>query len=49
MSSAASIGVKALLFDVSADIGEQRDVAAEHPERVAQMRRALAAWRADVK
>ena len=38
----------ALLFDVAADIGEQRDVAAEHPERVQAMRAALAAWRADV-
>lgn len=40
---------KALLFDVAADIGEQRDVAAEHPARVAAMRKALAAWREEVK
>jgi arylsulfatase A-like enzyme len=40
---------KALLFDVAVDIGEQRDVAAEHPDRVLGMRRALAAWREDVK
>jgi|GEM_PF-80571 len=40
---------EALLFDVNADIGEQRNVAAQHPERVAAMRAALAAWRVDVK
>ncbi|MEC8651492.1 MAG: sulfatase-like hydrolase/transferase, partial [Planctomycetota bacterium] len=42
-------GEKALLFDVSEDIGERRDVAGEHPDRVTAMRRALAGWRADVR
>ena len=42
-------GGQALLFDVAADIGEQQNVAGEHPDRVAAMRRALAGWRAEVQ
>ena len=39
----------ARLFDVVADIGETTDLADRHPERVAQMQAALAAWRDDVR
>ena len=39
---------RALLFDLSEDLGERRDVADRHPERVARMRAALAEWREDV-
>lgn len=39
---------KALLFDLRKDISEQHDVAAEHPDRVARMRRLLAEWEEDV-
>ena len=34
------------LFDLERDLGEQRDVAAEHPERVAEMTAELEAIRA---
>ncbi len=37
------------LYDITTDIGETRNVAAQHPDRVAKMRAALAAWRQDVK
>ncbi len=37
------------LYDLSNDIRETRNVAAEHPERTAKMRVALAAWRQGVK
>lgn len=33
-----------LLFDLSADVGERRNVAYRHPERVAELRSLLAAW-----
>jgi arylsulfatase A len=33
------------LYDLGADVGEGRDVAADHPERVASMRAALDEWR----
>jgi uncharacterized sulfatase len=33
------------LYDLSQDLGEQQDLAAEQPERAARMRRELAAWR----
>ena len=33
------------LYDLATDIRERRNVAAQHPERVGQMRAALAAWR----
>ncbi len=36
------------LYDLATDIGETRDAAANHPDRVAKMRGALAAWRKDV-
>ena len=39
---------KAELFDLNTDIREQNDLAAQHSERVAQMRAALKAWRIDV-
>ncbi|MCK5943644.1 MAG: N-acetylgalactosamine 6-sulfatase (GALNS), partial [Planctomycetes bacterium] len=39
---------RALLFDLSEDLGERRDVADRHPERVARMHAALAEWREDV-
>ena len=38
-----------LLFDLRNDIGEKRDLRAEHPERFAKMAAALAAWRKDVE
>jgi len=39
---------EAQLFDLASDLAEQRDVAAQHPERVQAMRHALARWQADV-
>ena len=33
------------LYDLSADLGEKKNLATEQPERVKQMRAALAAWR----
>jgi arylsulfatase A len=39
---------KAELYDLGTDIREQHDVAARQPERVVQMRAALAAWRQEV-
>ena len=36
------------LYDLDADIGEQNDVAADQPERLAGMLEELAAWEADV-
>jgi arylsulfatase A len=36
------------LYDLSRDIGEARDVAAEHPGRAGEMRAALAAWRRQI-
>ena len=36
------------LYDVRADIGESRDLAASHPEKAAQLRARLAAWRSEV-
>src|SRR5262249_9705616 len=37
------------LFDIAADPGEQHDLAAAHPERVARMERDLLAWFEDVE
>jgi hypothetical protein len=39
---------KAELYDLSADLGERVDLAARNPDRVAQMRAALASWRRSV-
>ena len=39
---------KTELFDLTADIVEQKDLAAQQTERVCQMRAALAAWRKGV-
>ena len=36
------------LFDLSVDLGERQNLAQQHPERVAAMAAALAAWRRDV-
>ncbi len=36
------------LYDLSTDMRERENVAAQHPDRVAKMRTALAAWRRDV-
>lgn len=36
---------KVELYDLASDIGEQCDLAAEHPDRVSSMRAALNAWR----
>jgi arylsulfatase A len=36
------------LYDLSTDIGEQTDLASEHPERVKTMLAALEAWKRDV-
>ncbi len=35
------------LFDLATDLGERRDVAAEHPDLVADLHARLVAWRAD--
>lgn len=35
---------KVMLFNLKDDLGEQQDLAAQHPERVAQMRANLHAW-----
>jgi uncharacterized sulfatase len=39
---------RAELYDLAADEGERRDVAAERPERAAELRRRLDAWRVAV-
>ena len=36
------------LYDLSSDVGERNDLAAEHPERVAEMRDRLHAWYLEV-
>jgi arylsulfatase A-like enzyme len=36
------------LYDLKRDIGERRDLAAEMPERAAQLRASLAAWRQSI-
>jgi hypothetical protein len=36
------------LFDLGNDLGERRNLAAQHPDRVTEMRAALAAWRRQV-
>ncbi len=36
------------LYDLARDISERRNLAAQHPDRVAQMRAALAVWRKQV-
>jgi len=41
-------GKTELLFDLSGDPGEKRDVAAEHPRRVNELRGELTAWEAAV-
>ena len=38
-------GGKRVLYDLAADPGETRDVAAEHPDRVGELRRHLVGWR----
>ncbi|MEM7200099.1 MAG: hypothetical protein AAF628_07525 [Planctomycetota bacterium] len=43
VGSPSSEANEALLYDVAADIEEQHDVAARHPERVTAMRAAKAA------
>ena len=37
-----------VLYNLAEDIGEQNDLAAEMPEKVAELRAMLAAWRDDV-
>src|SRR5690606_38978197 len=39
---------KGELFDLSADPGEQKDIAAEHPEKTKELRAAFLAWFNDV-
>jgi arylsulfatase A-like enzyme len=41
-------GGRVELFDLAADEGEQRDLAAERPERAAELRSRLEAWRREV-
>ncbi len=36
------------LFDLSTDIGEQQDVSAQHPEKLEELRRIFAQWRAEM-
>ncbi len=38
----------AVLFDLTRDVGETNDIATDHPDRVAAMASAVAAWKADV-
>jgi arylsulfatase A-like enzyme len=37
------------LYDLSSDVGESRDVAAQNPDRVPHMRAALSAWRDSIR
>ena len=37
------------LYDLQTDVAEQTDIAAKHEERVASMRKALAAWEAELE
>ena len=37
------------LFDLSTDVGEQRDVSQEHPERLKQIKDQFAAWQGEMK
>ena len=37
-----------MLFNLADDIGERHDLAAEQPERLAELRRLYEAWSADV-
>ena len=39
---------EAELYNLSIDLGERRTLAAQHPERVKRMLRALTAWEEDV-
>ena len=41
-------GSDAQLFDLEADVGEQRDVSSKHPEVVASLRSQLLAWHAEM-
>jgi arylsulfatase A len=41
-------GSKQLLFDVSRDLGEREDLAAQHPERVRALKGMIDAWEKDV-
>ena len=36
------------LYDLSSDIGEEHDLASKHPERVAELRAKLKAWRKEI-
>lgn len=36
------------LYDLSTDVGERRNLASQHPDRVRQLRSALAAWRKEI-
>lgn len=40
-------GDRAELFDLEADIGETKDVASSHPDKVAELQSLLKAWRAE--
>jgi arylsulfatase A-like enzyme len=39
---------RARLYDLTSDVGEDRDVAREHPDIVAELSRALRSWRANL-
>lgn len=39
---------KDMLFNLAKDIGEQHDLAAEHPEKLAELKRLFEAWSAEV-
>jgi arylsulfatase A-like enzyme len=43
-----NIAKKPLLFNVTKDIGQQRDLAAEHPERVRELQAAWDRWNAEL-
>jgi arylsulfatase A-like enzyme len=42
-------GTNAWLFDLAQDIGEGKDLARDHPDVVADLKKALAAWNAQLK
>ncbi len=41
-------GTAERLFDLASDMGERKDLSREHPEKVAQLRKLLAGWEAEL-
>ena len=44
----ANAGIPSLLLDLTADLGEKNNLAAQNPEIICRLEAALAAWRKDV-